>query len=190
MPDHSPSTDERASLAQPSQSSSPLECTSHLGFSLVLDSQLGISDSDLVLRDNIVFVSRGEAIGFALRTRKNLEFVRDAFEQGQDVHVVTHLVNSLLGIVVVPKERYFEETFWAIGLDELAGRGWPGWNVSLDDSPRGKTKTLGDLIWHFRNASAHGRFSFTGEPESRYLSEVGLVVEDGPPEVSEPKLAV
>ena len=35
MPDHSPSTDERASLAQPSQSSSPLECTSHLGFSLV-----------------------------------------------------------------------------------------------------------------------------------------------------------
>ena len=36
MPDHSPSTDERASLAQPSQSSSPLECTSHLGFSLVL----------------------------------------------------------------------------------------------------------------------------------------------------------
>ena len=35
MPDHSPSTDERASLAQPSQSSSPLECTSHRGFSLV-----------------------------------------------------------------------------------------------------------------------------------------------------------
>ena len=34
MPDHSPSTDERASLTQPSQSSSPLECTSHLGFSL------------------------------------------------------------------------------------------------------------------------------------------------------------
>ena len=34
VPDHSPSTEERASLAQPSQSSSPLECTSHLGFSL------------------------------------------------------------------------------------------------------------------------------------------------------------
>ncbi len=37
MPDHSPSTDERASLAQPSQSSSPLECTSHLGFGLGLE---------------------------------------------------------------------------------------------------------------------------------------------------------
>ena len=34
MPDHSSSTDERDLLAQPSQSSSPLECTSHLGFSL------------------------------------------------------------------------------------------------------------------------------------------------------------
>ena len=39
MPDHLPSTDERASLAQPSQSSSPLECTSHLGFSLGLDTE-------------------------------------------------------------------------------------------------------------------------------------------------------
>ena len=35
MPSHPPSTDARASLAQPSQYSSPLECTSHLGFSLV-----------------------------------------------------------------------------------------------------------------------------------------------------------
>ena len=34
VPDHSPNTDERASLAQPTQSSSPLECTSYLGFSL------------------------------------------------------------------------------------------------------------------------------------------------------------
>ena len=34
VPDHSPSTDERASLALPRQSSSPLECTFHFGFSL------------------------------------------------------------------------------------------------------------------------------------------------------------
>ena len=46
MPDHSPSTDERASLAQPSQSSSPLECTSHLGFSLVVIEAAGIFGED------------------------------------------------------------------------------------------------------------------------------------------------
>ena len=34
MPDHCPSADERDSPAHPSQSSSPFECTSHLGFSL------------------------------------------------------------------------------------------------------------------------------------------------------------
>ena len=43
VPDHSPSTDERASLVQPSQSSSSLECTSHLGFSLV-DSNRSFDD--------------------------------------------------------------------------------------------------------------------------------------------------
>ena len=36
MPDHSPNTDERASRAQPSQYSSPLECTFHLGLSLAI----------------------------------------------------------------------------------------------------------------------------------------------------------
>ena len=70
-----------------------------------------------------MYVTRGEAIGFALRTRKNLEYIRHAFGQEEDVHVVTHLVNSLLGIVVVPKERYFEESFWSISLEELTRRG-------------------------------------------------------------------
>ena len=41
MPDDPPSTDERASLAQPSQSSSPLEFTSHLGFSLAMNVMCG-----------------------------------------------------------------------------------------------------------------------------------------------------
>ena len=39
----SPSTDERGSLAQQSQSSSPLECTSHLGFSLVHRNDIKLS---------------------------------------------------------------------------------------------------------------------------------------------------
>ncbi|MYC35299.1 MAG: hypothetical protein F4X66_00045 [Chloroflexi bacterium] len=129
-----------------------------------------------------MYVTRGEAIGFALRTRKNLEYIRQAFGHGEDVHVVTHVVNSLLGIVVVPKERYFEEGFWSISLDELTKRGWPKWYVTIDEPPEGssKTETLGHLIRHLRNAAAHGRFRFGGEPDSRQLSEVSLIVEDGP----------
>ena len=129
-----------------------------------------------------MFVTRGEAIGFAQRTRKNLEYVRHAFDREEDVHVVTHVVNSLLGIVVVPKERYFEESFWSINLEELTKRAWPKWDVTIDEPTKkgSRTETLGDLIRHLRNAAAHGRFRFGGEPDSRYLSEVGLIVEDAP----------
>ena len=132
-----------------------------------------------------MFVTRNEAIGFALRTRENLRYVKDAFDRGGEVHVVTHLVNSLLGVVVVPKERYFEETFWSVSLEELTRRGWPEWCIILDEPTKSssKTETLGDLIRHLRNAAAHGRFTFIGNADSRYLSEVGLRVEDAPPRV-------
>lgn len=129
-----------------------------------------------------MYVTRGEAIGFALRTRKNLEYMRHAFDHEEDVHVVTHVVNSLLGIVVVPKERYFEESFWSTNLEELTRRGWPKWDVTIDEPTKegSNTETLGDLIRHLRNAAAHGRFRFGGEPDSRNLSEVSLIVEDAP----------
>ena len=135
-----------------------------------------------------MYVTRGEAIGFALRTRKNLEYIRDAFDRDEDVHVVTHVVNSLLGIVVVPKERYFEESFWSISLEELTRRGWPKWDVTIDEPTKkgSHTATLGDLIRHLRNATAHGRFRFGGEPDSRHISEVKLIVEDAPSRVRNP----
>lgn len=50
--------------------------------------------------------SKDTTLGFAERTRKNLGNVRNAFEKGEDFHVVTHLVNSLLGVVVVQRKRY------------------------------------------------------------------------------------
>lgn len=131
------------------------------------------------------FETRNKPVGFAQRTRKNLEFISDAFDHGQDVHVVAHLVNSLLGIVIVPKARYSKQEFWSISLEELSRRGWPKWNITLDD-PKNKTKTLRHLVRHLRNAAAHGGFEFTGDPDSRYLSEVGLTVQDRPGENSKP----
>ena len=75
MPDHSPSTDERASLAQPSQSSSSLECTSHLGFSLVLQRRVMrkhaqvffFSYGPFIMGDSHSFVA-----GFKIRPRVTL----------------------------------------------------------------------------------------------------------------------
>ena len=126
--------------------------------------------------------SRNSSIGFAIRTRKNLLKVIRAFKGGEDFHVVTHLVNSLLGIVVVPRERYHKADFLSVPLAEIYQDGWPKWNILLDE-PKGKqekTETLDRLLTHLRNAAAHGRFSFTGDSESRNLEEVWLVVEDRP----------
>ena len=130
-----------------------------------------------------MFVTRNQAVGFAQRTRKNLEYVSRARDCNEDVHVVTHLVNSLLGIIVVPEQRYSKKPFWSITLVELHNElGWPEWKITLDEpnQERPKTETLGTLMWHLRNATAHGHFRFFGEPDSRHLSEVGLIVEDKP----------
>ena len=93
----------------------------------------------MTTEDNQGFVSRSGAIGFAQRTRKNLKHVREAFESGEDLHVVTQLVNPLLGIVVVPKAQYFEESFLSVRLEKLYKCCWPEWDITLDE-PRGKTR--------------------------------------------------
>ena len=49
--------------------------------------------------------SRNETEGFAIRTKKNMDFIVAAHDSGEDVHVVTQLVLSLLGMVVFPFER-------------------------------------------------------------------------------------
>jgi hypothetical protein len=45
---------------------------------------------------------RNETEGFAKRTRRNLDFILAAQQQHEDVHVVSQVVLSLLGIVVFP----------------------------------------------------------------------------------------
>ena len=135
------------------------------------------------------FETRNKPIGFAQRTRKNLEYIRHARSRNEDVHVVTHLVNSMLGIVVVPYQHYCKKAFWSDSLKKLIiDEGWPKWDIKLD-MPTGekpKTKTLGHLVWHLRNAAAHGRFEFVGEQDSRNLSEVRLIVHDAPGKGQEP----
>ena len=137
---------------------------------------------------------RNTVAGFADRTRKNLEHIRKTFDDkkaiGQDqdpgVHVVTQVVTSLLGLVVVPRERLCREDHPAIWnkiaryrLADLTRQCWPTWTILLED-PRKETTTLGRLMRHVRNAISHGRFRFLSDsdPDSPNLSEITLVVED------------
>lgn len=48
---------------------------------------------------------RNEAYEFAVRTRRNLLAIEKAKTASEPVHVVVQLTNSLLGLIVFPKEK-------------------------------------------------------------------------------------
>lgn len=102
--------------------------------------------------------SRNDSLEFARRTRKNLEVIEVAARANQDVHVVTQLTLCLLGLIVFPWERQFDESVKRLGLGTLANQGWPEWKIL-----KGQCKTLGDLVYHLRNAVAHRRLRFSSD---------------------------
>ena len=95
----------------------------------------------------------------------------DRMGEDSPVHVVTQLVNSLLGMVILPREQYLELRNEATKLGDLVSQGWTEWDVT-----KGKADTLGQLARHIRNAAAHSHITFSSD--SRYLHEVLITVED------------
>ena len=134
-----------------------------------------------------LFVSRNEAIGVVQRNRKNVVHMRNARRRGENVHEVTHLVNSLLGMVVYPWERHLMEAMQETRIDSLAAEGWPKWKVVVDNYTH-KTDTLGRLVEHLRNAASHGRVRFEGagkgsgrlSADSKEPVQVVVIAEDIP----------
>lgn len=119
--------------------------------------------------------TRNEALEFARRTRRNLEFVEKAKGQGAEVHVVTQLTVSLLGLVVFPKEKILLNEAKNKMIPDMRIENWPAWTILLDD-PKKPTRSLADILKHVRNAVAHGRLTFTSDSE--HLEEVAIIVED------------
>jgi hypothetical protein len=117
------------------------------------------------------YATRNHALGFAERSRKNLAFIEHARSQGSDVHVVTQLVVSMLGLVVFPMERNLVARLETLTLRELKKRGWPEWRIELGDCD-----TMEELTRHLRNAVAHGRITF--DTDDRALEQVSIQVED------------
>lgn len=98
---------------------------------------------------------------FALRTRINLEYIErevsiDSTEP--EVYEVTQLVNSLLGLIVFPREEYMSRLPQAqTPLAELVKQGWAVPRV-VEDYPQ--VKTLGKLIDYMRHAISHCNIKF------------------------------
>ena len=130
----------------------------------------------------IHYASRNESLGFAERTRKNLEIIEQAFQQRAEGHVVTQLVLSLLGLVVFPWERGFRQHIRKVRLAMLAKEGWPRWEVKMSKGP---CDTLYQLVHHLRNAVTHGSFTFSSD--SRNIDDVAIEFEDRESRAQPPK---
>ena len=117
--------------------------------------------------------SRNKVLGFAQRTRKNLECIEKSREHGADVHLITQLTLSLLGLVVFPcEDKAFAEAAKNISLNLMEKEGWPKWRITEAPenikSPKERerclpTRTLDHLLHRLRNAIAHHHVEFLSE---------------------------
>ncbi len=120
--------------------------------------------------------SRSTTEGFAARVRKNLDFIINKRSENDDVHEVTQLVTSLLGLIVFPWEGGALKHLEGLSLGKLEQQGWPHWDILLDE--KGDTTTLGKLTWHLRNAASHRRLRFSSDDPD--MSKVEIQFEDAP----------
>ena len=110
---------------------------------------------------------------FAARTRKNLEFIeQQAGKPDMEVYEVTQLVNSMLGLLVFPKESYcglIPET----PLAELVPKGWPPVQATpwIQASPDYRPcLNLRQLVTTLRNGIAHYNIEFIADEQTYQIT--------------------
>lgn len=102
---------------------------------------------------------------FARRTLQNLDVIQlRAIDGDGGVYPVTQLWNSLLGLIVLPRERDLRR-IPQTPMTELWSEGWPRFRVS--GSEHG---TLRDLVSDLRNAVAHFNVAFLAGPDREITS--------------------
>jgi hypothetical protein len=120
------------------------------------------------------FVGRNTVWGFRNRVVKNLEFIATARNTNADVHIVTELITSLLGLIVFPYQEIVEseyESFKDRQVDDLTSVNPSIWHFSI-----GSSENLHDHVRHLRNAISHRRIHFSND--DRDLARVEVRFQD------------
>ena len=91
---------------------------------------------------------------FISRTEKNLRAIEKLKKEGENVYEVTQFINSLLGLLVYPRERFFE-TIPDITQETMIKEEWP-----LPLGENAQVSGLKELIRYMRNAVAHFNIEF------------------------------
>ena len=105
-------------------------------------------------------------VDFASRTAINLKSLKDLRESQPDAEIyeVTQLINSMLGLLVFPKEKYFEQ-LPLIPFNELESNGW-----AIPKLESGcEIKNLRELIRFLRNAITHCNLEFLSNDGSEII---------------------
>ena len=98
---------------------------------------------------------------FAQRTKTNLETLRALQIESPDKQVfeVTQLINSLLGLLVFPQERFYGK-IPKTPIEELPASGWAVPQVYGEFD---QVENLYQLVKYLRNAVAHFNIEFTAD---------------------------
>jgi hypothetical protein len=133
------------------------------------------------LRSKILAMPKGrnDALSFANYAWTNFEFIEQAAKgDAHDLHPVTQLVLSLLGLIVCQREnnkREFNREVKATKPESLLD--WQLWNASE------QCYTLKDLIDNLRHSVAHGHVTFDSESHNQdevYISFCNKLRKGGP----------
>jgi len=83
------------------------------------------------------------------RTETNLRAIEKLHKQGVTVYEVTQLINSLLGLLVFPRETFLKQ-IPIISRNSMIKEDWP-----LPDEQISQVQYLRELVRNMRNAVAH-----------------------------------
>ena len=108
---------------------------------------------------------------FARRTRQNLEFVEQHRDDPEiEVYEVTQLINSMLGLLVFPQQKYVDQ-IPKTALTDLEAKGWPSIKTTKGALP---TQTLNSLVRHLRNSISHFNIEFLANNQMGTIRGVRL----------------
>jgi hypothetical protein len=98
---------------------------------------------------------------FARRTQVNLRAVESLRAEGREVFEVTQLINSMLGLLVFPREDFVAK-IPKISLELLQTRAWP---VPKMRPGFAQAADLAELVRYLRNAISHFNIEFIGDDQ-------------------------
>ena len=116
-----------------------------------------------------------KTLTIARRTKKNLDYIYKAKDQGGDVEEFTQLLNSMLGMIICLREEYFKDK--QVTWDDVASLGLPKINITDRDSTEKKpnlkkVNSFSQLITKVRHAFAHNCFSIETDGKSNQIKGI------------------